>query len=67
VDVLGHTTGIYNRVDSRNGKRIALAHDKEIGSSKGGTEGSELCYRDEEKVEQHLGRFVLIVVTEKGS
>ena len=65
MDVLGDTTSIDNGVDSRNSKRVTLAHDKEVGSSEGGTEGSELRDGYEEKVEQHLGRFVLVVVTER--
>lgn len=66
MDVLGDTTSIDNGVDSRNSKRVTLAHDKEVGSSEGGTEGSELRDGYEEKVEQHLGRFVLMSLL-KGS
>ena len=65
MDVLGDTASIDNGVDSRNGKRVTLSHDKEVGSSEGGTEGSESRDHYGKKVEQHLGRFVLVVVTKR--
>lgn len=65
MDVLGDTASIDNGVDSRNGKRVTLSHDKEVGPSEGGTESSESRDGHEEKVEQHFGRFVLVVVTER--
>lgn len=64
MNVLGDTTSINNGVDSRNSKSITLSHNKEVGSSEGGTEGSELRDGYEEKVEQHLGRFVLMSLLE---
>jgi len=54
MDMFGYSAGVDDRIDSSDGERSTLAHDKEIVFSKGSAKSSDLRDRSEEEGELHL-------------